>query len=225
MKSNKLLLALLAGTMIATSCNSDKTTVDLSTTDSAKMSSMGKDTSDAKMGMDEMHKNGSMSSMTAMMDKMKEIKMTGDFDIDFASMMIEHHQGAIDMSEAELKSGTDEKMKAMAQNIITMQKEEQGKLNAIIKNNKPMKMNMGQGDALNKAMDDMKTKMGDMKMNGNPDKDFAVLMIIHHAGATRMAKDELSYGMKAGLKQMATKMIADQTKEIMEFKSWLATQK
>ncbi len=42
--------------------------------------------------------NGLMASMNTMMDKMNSMKMCGDFDLDFANMMIAHHQGAIDMS-------------------------------------------------------------------------------------------------------------------------------
>lgn len=225
MITNRILLALFAGTMVATSCQSDKTTIDVANADSAKMNSMGKDTSDKKMGMDDMKNNESMGSMTAMMDKMNGMKMTGDFDIDFAAMMIEHHQAAIDMSETERKSGSDAQMKTMAEMIITMQKKEQNTLRDMIKNNKPVKMNMGQGDALSKAMEEMKTKMGAMQMTGNTDKDFAMMMIPHHESAVRMAKNELSYGMKAGLKQMAKKMITDQTKEIDKFKKWLSAQK
>jgi uncharacterized protein (DUF305 family) len=167
--------------------------------------------------------NGLMTSMTSMMDKMSGMKMSGDFDMDFANMMIEHHQGAIDMSETELKSGQDEKMKAMAQAIISKQKEELNMLRDIVKNSKPMKMDMGKHDELSKNMDDMKAKMGNMKMSGNTDKDFATMMISHHEGAIKMSKDELSHGMNDKLKEMAKKGIADQTKEIGEFKSWLAS--
>ncbi len=225
MKTNRIFLPLFAVTMVATSCHSDKTTIDMANTDSAKMRSMGKDAADKKMGMDDMKNNVSMVSMSAMMEKMNGMKMTGDFDIDFAAMMIEHHQGAIDMSEAESKSGSDAQMKAMAEMMIRIQKEEQNTLRDMIKNNKPVKMNMGQGDALSKAMEEMKTKIGAMQMTGNTDKDFAVMMIPHHESAVRMAKNELSYGMKTGLKQMAKKMITDQTKEINEFKKWLSAQK
>jgi uncharacterized protein (DUF305 family) len=39
------------------------------------------------------------------MSNMKSMKMTGDFDLDFANMMIVHHQAAIDMSEIEIAKG------------------------------------------------------------------------------------------------------------------------
>ena len=51
------------------------------------------------------------------------MKMTGDVDRDFASMMRMHHQKGIEMAQAEIKNGKDEKMKAMARKIV----EDQGK--------------------------------------------------------------------------------------------------
>ena len=50
--------------------------------------------------------------------------MTGDADRDFVSMMIPHHQGAIDMAEVVLKYGKDPKVKKLAQDIIKAQKHE-----------------------------------------------------------------------------------------------------
>ena len=55
--------------------------------------------------------NEMMESMNGMKAKMDAMKMTGDFDLDFANMMIEHHQGAIDMSNIEVSKGADKKMK------------------------------------------------------------------------------------------------------------------
>ncbi len=168
---------------------------------------------------------GMMTSMNTMMNKMSGMKMTGDFDMDFATMMIDHHQGAIDMSEEELKTGRDAAMKSMAQNIITAQKEEQNRLRGILKNVKPMTMDMGKHEELfveTKAMaNDMKT----MQMTKNTDQNFARMMIFHHESAIKMAKAETSHGMNADLKGIAKKMIADQTKEIEEFKKWLSANK
>lgn len=216
-------LTLAAGIFFFTGCDNGSTTTTDKDTDTTKMSSTKSDTMDKKMNMDNMKSNnGMMTSMTKMMDNMSSMKMSGDFDMDFANMMIEHHQGAIDMSEEELKSGTDEKMKAKAQNIITKQKDEQNKLKDIVKNSKPMKMDMGKHDELSKEMDNMKTDLSKMQMSGNTDKDFATMMISHHEGAVKMSKDELSHGMNTELKQMSKKVIDDQTKEIAEFKSWMS---
>lgn len=66
--------------------------------------------------------------MKAMMkdnnDKMAGMKMTGNADADFAMMMRMHHQGAIDMSEAQLRNGKDPEMLKMAKKIIADQKKE-----------------------------------------------------------------------------------------------------
>lgn len=216
----KLLFTILPAVYFFASCNNDTTSTATDTKDSATQSSnMGKDTMSKmdNMNMD----NGLMAAMNASMDKMSSMKMTGDFDNDFASMMIEHHQGAIDMSEVELKSGKDETLKAMAQKIITAQKAEQDMFRDIVKNSKPMKMEMGKHDELSESMADMKSKMSTMKMTGDTDKDFAMMMTSHHEDAIKMSKDELSHGMNDKLKQMAKKGIADQQKEIGEFKAWM----
>lgn len=61
----------------------------------------------------------------AAMDKMhKAMMMANDADPDraFALKMIEHHRGAIAMSEVELKQGGDAEAKKMAQKIINDEK-------------------------------------------------------------------------------------------------------
>lgn len=52
------------------------------------------------------------------------VPSTGDPDRDFAAMMIPHHQGAIDMAEAELRFGKDERLRRLAQGIIVEQRQE-----------------------------------------------------------------------------------------------------
>ncbi|BCJ91974.1 hypothetical protein IZ6_27090 [Terrihabitans soli] len=55
---------------------------------------------------------------------MGAVKPSGNPDVDFVRMMIPHHQGAIDMAEAELKFGKDESRKALARQIIEAQTKE-----------------------------------------------------------------------------------------------------
>ena len=49
---------------------------------------------------------------------------TGDVDKDFVAWMIPHHQGAIDMAQAELLYGRNEKLRRIAQEIIVTQQQE-----------------------------------------------------------------------------------------------------
>ncbi|MDQ0035397.1 hypothetical protein J2W30_003162 [Variovorax boronicumulans] len=63
------------------------------------------------------------AAMNRMMAAM-EIKPSGDVDRDFAAMMIPHHQGAIEMAEAELRYGRNEQLRRIAQEIIVEQQQE-----------------------------------------------------------------------------------------------------
>lgn len=58
------------------------------------------------------------------MDAQAGMSMTGDVDYDFAVNMRKHHQMALMMSQAQLKKGTDAKLRAMATQIIAAQKKE-----------------------------------------------------------------------------------------------------
>jgi uncharacterized protein (DUF305 family) len=62
-------------------------------------------------------------AMTKMMIDMG-IRPSGDVDSDFVAMMTPHHQGAIEMAQAELRYGRNEQLKRMAQEIIVTQLQE-----------------------------------------------------------------------------------------------------
>ena len=63
-------------------------------------------------------------TMSDMNEKMSSMKMTGMPDIDFAMAMRIHHEGAIQMAEAELRDGKEPQMRALAKSIIRAQKKE-----------------------------------------------------------------------------------------------------
>ncbi len=68
--------------------------------------------------------------------------------------------------------------------------------------------------ALDQAMSSMHTAMARVQMTGNPDTDFAAMMIPHHQGAIDMAKIELQYGTDPRLKRLAQEIIVTQQSEI-----------
>ena len=82
---------------------------------------MAMDKKDSMSGMGSGRMHGSMMKM---MKDMESMKMSGDTDKDFAMMMKIHHQGAIDMAQAELKNGKDQKLHKMAKEIIEAQQKE-----------------------------------------------------------------------------------------------------
>lgn len=68
-------------------------------------------------------------------------------------------------------------------------------------------------------------KMQGMQPTGDTDKDFAMMMRVHHQQAVDMAKVEAQHGKSVELKAMAHKMMKDQQKEIAQLNKWLANHK
>ena len=167
--------------------------------------------------------NEMMLSMMKTMDEMNHLTSSNNFDIDFANAMSIHHKAAIDMSELEIAKGGDMQMIDMAKKIIMEQNGEitQMKNFVAIYKKDTAKNNLPQTKTV--LVDEMKSmmdKMHNMKLTGNIDDDYVMLMIPHHASAVKMAKDEIAYGKVKELKSMAQKMIATQNKEIATFVAW-----
>lgn len=71
------------------------------------------------------------AAMSKMMKDMT-VKPSGNVDADFIAMMIPHHQGAVDMAEAELHYGHNKKLRAISRNIIAMQRKQIGEMRAAL---------------------------------------------------------------------------------------------
>lgn len=76
-------------------------------------------------------------------------------------------------------------------------------------------------DDMHQVMTKMMTSMERTPMSGDPDRDFAAMMVRHHQGAIDMANLELKYGKDAEMRKMAQKTINDQTKEIGQLNAWI----
>lgn len=161
------------------------------------------------------------NAMSNMMDQMKSMKPTGDPDYDFAMMMKHHHQGAVQMSKAELNGGTDETMKQQAQKIIDDQQQEIAELDKFLQNSKPS----GNSDFGQRSMS-MMTDMGSIKMESSSlDAMFASMMIPHHQDAVKMSQEYLKVGKNENIKKIAQNIIKTQPHEVQEFQQWLNNHK
>lgn len=165
--------------------------------------------------------NRMMDTMHAMMSRMEAIPKTNDPEIDFAKMMIMHHQGAINMANVELQAGTNDSLKRTAQKIIAAQQAEIQQFNsilaAIIVDNSDPGFTMEQMENMKKG-----GKVADQQIiTGDIDNDFATLMIVHHQGAIDNASAYLHHGNNAQLKAMANSIISSQVMEIQEMSNWL----
>lgn len=61
----------------------------------------------------------------------------------------------------------------------------------------------------------------EMKFNGSVEEDFFANMISHHQGAVDSVKSLLKYSKDENIRQIAKQIIADQEKEIAEFRKIL----
>jgi len=67
---------------------------------------------------------------------------------------------------------------------------------------------------MHSAMTVMDNAIKGATMTGNPDRDFAAMMIPHHQGAVDMAKAELLYGKDPVLRRLAGEIIVTQEQEM-----------
>jgi uncharacterized protein (DUF305 family) len=56
--------------------------------------------------------------------EMQKVHYSGNADADFASLMVPHHQGAVQMAEVELQFGSDPRLRRLAEEMILTQQSE-----------------------------------------------------------------------------------------------------
>ncbi|MFC4870328.1 DUF305 domain-containing protein [Negadavirga shengliensis] len=166
--------------------------------------------------------NAFMAEMEAarvkMMEDMNAVTMTMDPDVDFANMMIPHHQGSIDMANILLKFGEHPEALELARGAMEADQESQNRLRQFLEEH---------GDPVPQAVHDFMEEMDIvmMKMDESmkamhytidPDYDFAEMMIHHHQGAIDMSRVEFKYGEAEMALEEAKRIIEHQEKEIIE---------
>ncbi|GAA4465183.1 DUF305 domain-containing protein [Nibrella saemangeumensis] len=156
-----------------------------------------------------------MHSMQAGMDQMMNMKMTGDPDHDFASMMKMHHQSAVEMSNLEIKQGKSQAVKDKAAKIKAANQKEITELTQFLNTHKPTASASKFGQSAMQMMHNGKKH----SMTSNIDKDYALMMIQHHQQGIDMARAFLKEGKTDKMKALANKIIKDQTKDIEDLKS------
>jgi uncharacterized protein (DUF305 family) len=158
----------------------------------------------------------SQAAMGRMMTDM-QAKPSGEVDRDFVAMMIPHHQGAVDIAEAELRYGHNELLLRICQEIIAEQLQEIAAMRVAIGAQLSQKDLLGnEGSFLRENTTAMNKMMSAMsaKPTGNIDRDFVAMMLPHHQGAIDMAQAELRCGRDAQLRRIAQEIIVDQMQEI-----------
>ena len=174
-----------------------------------------------------------LKDYTESMTKMHEEMMIGmaynDPDAAFAQGMLGHHIGAVDMAEIELKYGTDEEMRKLAQEIINGQQSEIKQMKAWLADHPDTAEPTADTKAMQQAYADGMDAMHEEMMAGiadpAPDMAFARGMLPHHIGAVDMAKTQLKYGKDAEMRKLAQEIIDAQQSEIEQMQSWITAHK
>lgn len=212
-----------ANSVTASSITSSAKTTESPSTghDMSKMNGMGM-ASNPTAGQSA-HSAEYMQSMATMSEKMMAASKIANPDVAFATGMIAHHQGAIDMAKIQLKYGKDSEMRALAENIIKAQQIEITQMQTWLSKHKDDKA------PTNTAMPEMDMKSHDAMMQGimdsDPDVAFAKGMIPHHQGAIDMANTELKMGKDKEMLQLAKQIKSAQDPEIKQMQAWLDSKK
>lgn len=173
-------------------------------------------------GMDMSTHTGSMSGMNMDMSKMMSAAMPAlerlsgkAFDRAFLSMMIPHHQAAVNMAKAVLPLSKDASVKSWASAVIRSQQQEITTMSGLLGP-------LGGSDPRMAAM------MGDMKGMGamirsakSPDVAFVQDMLPHHSSAIDMAKLALQKSSNPAVLKLGQNIVLAQAREMYDFRSWL----
>ena len=84
---------------------------------------------------------------------------------------------------------------------------------------------MAAGGDMRSSMMGMMKSMDAMKTTGDTDRDFALMMKVHHQGAIDMAQFELEHGKDPEMRAMAKQIIKAQQKEIADIDRWVGKRK
>jgi uncharacterized protein (DUF305 family) len=159
-----------------------------------------------------------MSGMAMGAMDMSELeKLSGKaFDRAFLSMMVPHHQMAVDMARAVLPVSKDATVKTWANAVIKDQSREINEMNALLKTYG------GKDAAMAASMMKGMAGMADMvKSAKNPDVAFVQGMLPHHASAIDMANVALQKTTNSKILPLARNIVTAQAKEMYDFRIWL----
>lgn len=138
------------------------------------------------------------------------------FDRAFLSMMIVHHQGAVDMSKAVLNNVKDAQIKRWTADIIGVQQKEIGEMNGWLKTLGGV--DKGAQTGMNTEMKDM---LASLKASKDSDRGLVEGMLPHHASAIDMASLALQKSSDARVLGLARDIIRTQADEMYAYRQWL----
>ena len=138
----------------------------------------------------------------------------------WAKKMIEHHQGAIDMSRIVLAQNPSADVAMMARETIEKQQKDIGDIRKLLKEGAP---NQQSAELYRPAMMDMHQKMMAAK-GADVSETFLRKMLEHHKGAVAMSDVALQNGVAGALREQVQKTRDDNQKDSTMIEAMLAGQ-
>lgn len=147
-------------------------------------------------------------------------------DTMFAQMMIEHHEGAIEMADLAQQQAESTDVRSLAERISTAQAPEIEQMESWLHAwGEPSTAEEGHGGHGGMEMEGLTQEEAMAELEGLSgtefDRRFLELMTGHHEGAVEMAEDELESGQNPQAQELAQKIIDDQQAEIAEMEQML----
>ena len=152
-----------------------------------------------------------------------------DSDVEFAQMMVVHHEGAIEMADLAVERGANPEVQALGKAISAAQGPEIEQMTRWLESwGEPTADDMMDMDGMDHGgmdMDgmDQAGAMSDLdSLSGTEfDRRFLELMTAHHQGAIEMSEQELADGENADALALARRIIDAQNAEIVEMRNML----
>ncbi|OXM70771.1 MULTISPECIES: DUF305 domain-containing protein [Amycolatopsis] len=140
-------------------------------------------------------------------------------DVEFARMMIPHHEGALEMAKLAPGRSTDQRVLDLAARIERAQDPEIRQMRDWLTRWGAAAAPMDHSMPGAMSHDDM--AMLEHATGAEFDQRFLRMMIEHHEGAVEMARTELAQGTNADAKALAQRIIDTQQAEITEMRAML----
>ncbi|MCC4249788.1 MULTISPECIES: DUF305 domain-containing protein [Microbacterium] len=145
-------------------------------------------------------------------------------DVMFLTMMIPHHQQAVEMADVLLsKSGVDERVVALAEQIKAAQQPEIEQMEGWLRDWGVSMDGMAGMDHGGGMMSESDMQALEAAEGTEASRLFLQQMIEHHRGAVDMAQDEVDEGRNGDVVELARTIVDSQTAEIATMEELLAT--
>ncbi|HWY12141.1 MAG TPA: hypothetical protein VN026_12490 [Bacteroidia bacterium] len=162
-----------------------------------------------------------MRPMNSMMDKIFSIKMSGDFDKDYVSIMEEFQQGGINLCKIYEMSGEDAKLLENAKVSVVELKEDQKQLKTFYNKDVTASTAKTGHNELMQTLNSMMKQMKDKGQSGDLNKDYAVVMSLYNWANSEMAKVELNCGQNSELKNRCSAIVDEFSCHENTLNEWL----